>query len=267
MRLIFHIFLAFLATDFAMADNQTINRASIMHPDNSSKETEFFWSAPSGEGPFPAVILVHGHQPTLRAGARYCIYLGLHEYFVEEGFYTVTVSQAGYGRSDGPSDFIGPFTQHGLASVVAHLREAPMVDRSKIGIFGYSRGAGLAALVAATSDVKAVAVGGGIYDLVNAYPILPQGIKDSIASEAGNSSEALRERSPIHKLAGTSADYLLFHGELDQNAPSQYATLFFDEIKARGLNAEIKILPGQGHEIPMSLWLGDVTSFFRRKLN
>ena len=34
----------------------------IEHPDDSEKKIEFFWAKPSGDGPFPSVILVHGYQ-------------------------------------------------------------------------------------------------------------------------------------------------------------------------------------------------------------
>src|SRR5687767_8251532 len=43
---------------------------SIPHPDDLEKSIEYFVSAPEGTGPWPTVVLLHGHQPMGGPGGR-----------------------------------------------------------------------------------------------------------------------------------------------------------------------------------------------------
>ena len=43
-----------------------IHSELLPHSENRSKVVELFWTKPEGNGPFPAVLFIHGHQETQR---------------------------------------------------------------------------------------------------------------------------------------------------------------------------------------------------------
>jgi dipeptidyl aminopeptidase/acylaminoacyl peptidase len=83
------------------------------------------------------------------------------------GYVAAALSQPGYGHSDGPSDFCGPFTQDAVVVAIDFLRNQSFVDPNKVVLYGYSRGAIVASMVA-TKDPKlaAVVLGAGAYNFL-----------------------------------------------------------------------------------------------------
>jgi hypothetical protein len=57
---------------------------------------------PAGDGPFPGILMIPGYQRT----AKDLIPLGTR--LAAEGFAGISVSQPGFGRSQGPADYVGP---------------------------------------------------------------------------------------------------------------------------------------------------------------
>src|SRR6185436_19879508 len=101
------------------------------------------------------------------------------------------VSQPGYGNSEGRPDFCGPFTQQAALTALAFLRGQPFVARERVALFGYSRGAIVAGMVAAQDrELAAVILGAGAYDFFSWYPAPLPGISANIRNEAGVSDEA-----------------------------------------------------------------------------
>jgi pimeloyl-ACP methyl ester carboxylesterase len=121
---------------------------------------------PAAEGRYPAVLLIPGFSKT----ARDYIPLGLR--FAREAFASLAVSQRGFGRSAGRPDFVGPQTVAALEAGFRRFRAEPYVDRSRMGLFGYSRGAMAASLLAVRlkeTEVRAAVFAAGIYDFKKAY--------------------------------------------------------------------------------------------------
>ncbi len=44
------------------------NREMLRHSKDDNKKIEIFWTKPAGDGPYPAVLLIHGHQEQVRNG-------------------------------------------------------------------------------------------------------------------------------------------------------------------------------------------------------
>ena len=80
---------------------------AISHPDDPSKKVEFFLQKPSGKGPWPTVVLLHGHQDPPSHGGQDFVTWGELDRFAKRGYLAVAVSQPGYGNSSGPADFCG----------------------------------------------------------------------------------------------------------------------------------------------------------------
>src|SRR5882672_8945877 len=83
--------------------------------DDASKHIEIFWTQPTGIGPWPLVVFLHGHQDgSSTPGGKAFLDYGVLEDAATRGYIGVGVSQPGYGRSEGPADFMGTFTQRAV---------------------------------------------------------------------------------------------------------------------------------------------------------
>ncbi len=246
---------------------QLIHREFLSHSKNKPKKIEVFWTKPAGEGPWPAIVFIHGHQE-IRIGGEAFVKWGRLRRMARRGYVAASVSQPGYGNSDGPPDFCGPFTQNAVLQAIAFLREKPFVKADKVGLIGVSRGAIVASMVA-TQDPKlaAVVLLAGTYDLEEAYPkIYLQGIIRNIDFETGGSAAAFRARSAIHHAKKIKSPLLILHGENDDRlGPSQAETLG-RKVRANGIPVQVKMFEGVGHSIPVPLRWREIYPFLREYL-
>jgi pimeloyl-ACP methyl ester carboxylesterase len=166
---------------------------------------------PTTDGKHPAVLLIPGFSRT----ARDYIPLGLR--FAREGYACVAVTQRGFGKSAGKPDFVGPKTIAALEAGYRKFRKEPYVDASRMGIFGYSRGAMAASLLAVRlkpTELKAAVFAAGIYDFKNAHDeIKLAAIRENMEAEAGLTDAAVAERTSLTRMADLACPVLILHGE------------------------------------------------------
>jgi dipeptidyl aminopeptidase/acylaminoacyl peptidase len=120
--------------------------------------------APPVNTPSPGVLMIPGYERT----ARDLIVLAAR--LAVEGFACLAVTQPGFGKSEGPADFVGPKTLKVMTAGYRKFEGEPFVDPKRMGVYGYSRGAMAASLlVTELDDVKAAVFGAGVYDFRRAY--------------------------------------------------------------------------------------------------
>jgi hypothetical protein len=107
---------------------------------------------PSGQGPFPAAILIAGSGNLDRdeTMAGHKPFLVLADYLTQRGFAVLRADKRGVGESSGDSD--DALTTDYASDVeagIAYLRQRPEVDGQKIGLIGHSEGGVIAPIVAA----------------------------------------------------------------------------------------------------------------------
>jgi pimeloyl-ACP methyl ester carboxylesterase len=110
---------------------------------------------PTGEGPHPAIVLVHG------LAATHDMMLGQYEqHFAASGIATLAFDYRTTGASDGePRQHISTREQErDVVAALAHLAAHPNVDAARIGLWGTSLGGMNVVRVAAARDDLAVAV-------------------------------------------------------------------------------------------------------------
>jgi dipeptidyl aminopeptidase/acylaminoacyl peptidase len=217
---------------------------------------------PLGSGTFPSLMLIPGYQRSARD------YISLGALFAGEGFACLAVTQPGFGKSQGTPDFVGPKTIAALVAGFNKFKHETFVDSSRMGIFGYSRGAMAASLLAVQlNDLGAAVMGGGIYDFKRAYDeIKDEEIRKNMAQETGMTEEAIRQRSSILRMKNLRCPVLILHGEKDENAPPSQAFLLRDRLAALKKSFEIKIFPNEGHGLNMQEVFTTSLDFFKRKL-
>lgn len=242
-------------------------RELLPHSKDNNKKVELFWTRPGGDGPYPAVIYIHGHQEQVRNGGEAFFRTGRLGILASRGYVAASISQPGYGNSDGPPDYCGPFTQDAVLVVIDFLRKQAFVKSDKVALYGYSRGSIVASMVA-TKDQKlaAVVLGAGAYDFFSWYPTPLRGIDANIRLEAGTSAEAFRARSAMYHAHKIKAPVLLLHGAQDERIPVRQAEAFFEKLKANGIAVKMKIFPNAGHSIRFDELDREISPFLEESL-
>jgi dipeptidyl aminopeptidase/acylaminoacyl peptidase len=219
---------------------------------------------PAADGKYPAALLIPGFSKT----ARDYIPMGLR--FAKEGFACVAVTQRGFGKSAGKPDFVGPKTIAALEAGFQKFRKELYVDSSRMGVFGYSRGAMAASLLAVRlndTEVRAAVFAAGIYDFKKAYDdIRLPGIRANMERETGLSDAAVRARTSVTKMSALACPVLILHGEKDENAPVSQALLLRDRLTELKKEFELKTFPDRDHDLGRQNLYDHTFVFFKDKL-
>jgi len=225
------------------------------------KRVEAISFLPPGSGPFPGVLMIPGFERT----ARDMVPLGVR--LAREGFAGVSVSQPGFGKSQGPPDFVGRKTLAALTVAYRKLQKESSVDANRMAIYGYSRGGMAASLLAVElDDVKAAVFGAGIYDFQRFYDETPlPGARKNMRDETGMTKAAIIERSSILRMDRLKCPVLILHGEKDERVPVSQAIVLRNRLTELHKEFEIKLFPDAQHSIGAPA--GDMAlDFFRRRL-
>lgn len=245
---------------------------SIPHPDDPAKRIECFLEKPKDNGPWPAVVFLHGHQEWPRAGGKDFVQWGVLDEFAGRGYLAVSISQPGYGGSTGPADFCGPLTQHAVAAVIAKLHADGYVQDNRVLIEGVSRGALVASLAAAYDpSIRGIVLISGLYDLPayasHAKSATAISIVDSMKAETGGTAEALKARSLLYYAQNIKAETLILNGSKDDRTDPDQARRVAEIINSHGGHARAIIYPEYGHQIPVEVRSKDVDPFIVRVLS
>jgi acetyl esterase/lipase len=214
----------------------------------------------SGDGPFPAIICIHGGG--FRAGHRDG-YNNLCLRLAERGYVAITVSY----RLAPKYQF--PAAVHDVKAAVRWLRANAgkyKIDPQRIGVTGGSAGGHLAQFLGVTAGIKQFEGDGGNPDqssavacVVNVYG--PSDFTKSYGKSVdaaevlplflGGNVEQERRRhilaSPLYWVTPEAAPTLCIHGTEDKYVAHEQAVWLIDRLKAAEVSAELLTLPGAGH--------------------
>lgn len=205
-------------------------------------------SVPEGEGPFPAIVLVHGGgwvagDPSAMAE--------LAGYLTENGYLTVNTSYQLAGRDPG-----FPGAVDDVACAVSFAATHPDSDGS-VGVVGHSAGAHLSAVVGLTGD----SYGGDcpfdgprlperIVGLAGPYDVTRLGLVMLPFFGGGPDvePEAWEAGNPIN-LTGENPELtaLLMHGDTDAIVQPSFSVEFHEALTASDVDATLEIVEGASH--------------------
>lgn len=262
-----HLSLALAVLLLGCTEAKSASAVQIQRHDRPGARIEYFAEHPQGNGPWPTVIFLHGHQvATDRIGGQAFEKWGELKRNAEKGYLAVSVSLPGYGGSDGPEDFAGPFTQATVQDVISRLIADHHADPERIVIVGVSLGAVTGALLASHDDrIAGLVLVSGLYDFP-AFFAQPKTagarqVKSVLDYQTGGSREALEARSALRVASDIHAPTLILNGALDDRTDPVQAEQLAAAIAAGGTPARVHIFAGYGHAIPMQARRAEVDAF------
>lgn len=185
---------------------------------------------PSGPGPFPAVVLLHGCHGVSASTREWARWLR------DEGYVALVVdSWAARSIADGcvPSAPDLPSTERfdDVVGALRHLHATPHVDPDRIGVIGWSNG-GVFAIAAVNGPSLERARARGV-------EVPPPGFRVAVAFYPGGCASLVAERvvRPLLVLMGDADDWI---------RPGPCVQMV-EAMRARGADASIVLYPGVHH--------------------
>jgi acetyl esterase len=209
---------------------------------------------PSGEGPFPAAILVHGGGWV--RGDRRVEVAPLFQPLTEAGIAWFSIS---YRFAVNPLQFGDAIAdvETAIRFVKTHSEEYH-VDPRRIALVGESAGGQLAAMAALNRNVDLQVKGvvalytpTDLVSLATTSKLVPDGIRLGLE---GTSWKALilarlAQLSPIEHVRGSMPPFLLIHGTADALVPFEQSSRMCERMKSVGASCEIYPVANAGHGI------------------
>ena len=209
---------------------------------------------PEGEGPHPVLLHVHG-GPFMYHG------WGLFDeaqVYAAAGYAVVLANprgSSGYGQAHGQAIVraMGTVDVDDLLSVLDAALERPECDENRVGVMGGSYGGWMTGWLAAKHGDRFVAAWSE--RAVNAW--------DSFAGSSdigwffadgycGYGAEARKAVSPLTYADDIHIPFAIVHSEHDWRCPIEQAQRMFVALKKNGVDTEMLIFPGEGHELTRS---------------
>ena len=197
---------------------------------------------PTGSGPFPAVIIVHGGGFT--GGDRRHAVAPLREALSDGEFawFSIDYRLAPAYKPNDASDDVDA-----AVGFIRHHARQFRVDPSRIALLGESAGGYLVLMAASRlggDQIKAVAAVGGPAQL---WALAPE-IVAHVETVFGVKGEAaLRAVSPISHVHSSMPPVLLLHGSSDNHVPLAQAEALYRAMRDKQQSCELHVIQGGGH--------------------
>lgn len=208
---------------------------------------------PEGDGPHPVLLNVHGgpyaqygwtlfDEAQVYAGAGYAVVMCNPR------------GAAGYGAAHGRS------IRHDMgnldaADVLAFLDAAlgePDLDADRVGVMGGSYGGYMTTWLIGHTDRFAAAISERAFN----EPVSFTGSSDIgwffPGEYVGREPGLVAKQSPFSFLDNISTPTLVIHSEHDWRCPVEQGQRLFVALKQRGVETELLLFPGEGHELSRS---------------
>ncbi len=208
-------------------------------------QIEGFTARPDRPDRLPALLVLNGDT----GNARHCI--DDTQRFTTLDVEVACISIPGYGKSSGPSRFVGPQSVEAARHALDLLAARPDIDPKRLAVWGMADGAVAAGLLMdSDSRPRAVILQSGAYDMAKLWPEASLSTKLRILRQVWPSKRLLKERSVVEHLPGKlDCSVLILHGERDRKMPVKQAESLAKELQERGAHVETHYFPEGSHEL------------------
>lgn len=223
---------------------------------------EAFFSRPEAEGHFPLMVLLHGHS-WFRTGAKQIVPVA--EQFSKELCYaSLAISLPGYGMTHVPgSDADAETIAEVILDGIANVKRLHWVDNNRVMLYGFSRGASFAAIVASRIPrLQSIVLHSGAYDITRLYRDTSSPWLRRLLNPNGEARPSLF--NAIAVVSDWRAPTLILHGGKDQVIPASQALLLHNQLAALRNPHRFVIFPDSGHRLPPDGVKKEVLSFLKQ---
>lgn len=193
---------------------------------------------PAGEGPFPAIVFIHGGS--WRSGNK-SNFSSLAKDLAARGYVGLSIDYDLKPHS-------WPLSLAEATAAVGFLRDHAReyhVDPARVLVAGESAGGEIAALVAMdpANHIAGAIMLNGVYDLTGNYGV----IKRYLGGPCGEIGTVCRDASPMTHIRAGAPPFFVGHGTSDYTVPFASAQLFASEMKAAGNRVTFYPVKGAPH--------------------
>jgi acetyl esterase/lipase len=234
------------------------------------EELKLNFARPAGDGPFPAVVFVHGggwylgNRQGYRPETTEAIRRGYAAVTISYRLMTFDESQ----KETTTADTIFPAQIHDAKAAIRWMRanaELYHIDPNRIGVTGRSAGGHLSLLLGLTdpesglegdcgnpgysSRVQAVVNVFGPTDLKACYETSSVAwiFRLFMGGTPAETAEMYKAASPVTYVSADDPPVLTLHGSEDRVVPIAQATVLDEKMKLAGASHTLTVFEGQGH--------------------
>jgi dipeptidyl aminopeptidase/acylaminoacyl peptidase len=209
---------------------------------------------PDGPGPHPVLLAIHGgpfrqygwtlfDEAQVYAGAGYAVVLGNPR------------GSSGYGQAHGRAirHAMGTVDASDLLALLDAVLSAPDLDAARVGVMGGSYGGFMTSWLAAHAGhrFRAAIVERALtaWDSFTGSSDIGHYFTEAYA---GTDPAVVAAQSPLSHAERIDIPVLIVHSEHDWRCPVEQAQRLFVALKRRGVETELLLFPGEGHELSRS---------------
>jgi ankyrin repeat protein/dienelactone hydrolase len=281
-----------------LEQNEAFTQSYIEYPSDDLTITGFMY-VPTGIGPFPVLILLHGYidREQYYAGADTW---QAAEFFARQGYLVLAPDLRSWGESDVGLSIFHMGLVVDVLNLIRSLETLLEADSARIGLWGHSMGGGLATKVLTIEDRVGAAVlyapnsaddadlvarwGAGCLptqsqtsgDKCNPAEIIPPDISQSLIDaylDAAADPKFLPQVAPLYHLEAITAPVQIHVGTADGQAlaetPTEWSLKLAEALQAAGRDVASFTYDDQGHFFTGESWdllLERALSFFNEQL-
>jgi dipeptidyl aminopeptidase/acylaminoacyl peptidase len=235
-------------SELSQLENAAPAAATRFFYETQGGKAEAFIVRPEGKGPFPLIVLVHGHS---RSGRGAEVLTPVAELFAKHLCYAaVFVSLPGYGATEVANGADRQVVTGVLNDGINTLTRLSWIDNQKIMLYGFSRGAVFAAAaIPRLPHLRAVVLHSGAYDLGELYRDTSAEWIRQVLNPNGEAEPKLFNVLP--EVGHWSVPTLVLHGAKDPLLPVNQAEMLDQSLSAARLPHRTVIFPDAGHRLPL----------------
>lgn len=204
---------------------------------------------PPGNGPFPAVIFIHGGYGDNPEYTRALLEWSVAKMLLREGFVVFSTDYRHDLEGKDIDDIVAAFE---------YVSDIPFVESDKIAYFGDSHGSYLAMMAAPRTNPFAIVHGWGVTDMaawfeyikkspIPIYKKIAEDLRRSLGGEPEVVPEVYRQVSPLNQVSRIKCPVLILHGKDDEDVPVAHAYKLAKALKEAGKEYELHVFENAGH--------------------